>query len=188
MYYQVVSKTQAPYDARVVANTFIRIAAETNEQLTNMKLIKLVYIAHGWYLGITGTPLIAEKAQAWTYGPVIPSVYGAWQSFRGEPIDRYHFFFNPDTEEMEVATVENDADFRFLRQIWDGYGRFNAAQLSAMTHLEGTPWDAVWKARQKDGQISVIEDEDIAEYYRRLKVNRERRLAHSPTRRGEQWT
>lgn len=44
-------------EALAIANEFIDLAAEREEQLTPMKLQKLVYYAHGWWLGLTSQPL-----------------------------------------------------------------------------------------------------------------------------------
>jgi uncharacterized phage-associated protein len=63
------------YDPKAIANYFIARAAADGKRLTPLQLIKLVYIAHGWYLGLTGEPLINEPPEAWQYGPVIPSLY-----------------------------------------------------------------------------------------------------------------
>ena len=40
-----------------------------------MHVLKLVYVCHGWMLGIHGAPLITEPVEAWTYSPVVPTVY-----------------------------------------------------------------------------------------------------------------
>ena len=37
-----------------------------------MHAIKLVYLCHGWMLGIYGRSLIGEPVEAWRYGPVVP--------------------------------------------------------------------------------------------------------------------
>ena len=63
------------YDPIAVANFFIQKSIETGLEVTPMKLLKLVYIAHGWSLGLFGEPLIDEAVVAWTYGPVIPDLY-----------------------------------------------------------------------------------------------------------------
>jgi len=51
-----------------------------------MQLIKLVYIAHGWTLGLYNQPLIGKQVEAWTYGPVIPSVYHDFKHYGRDPI------------------------------------------------------------------------------------------------------
>ncbi|MFQ5632018.1 MAG: Panacea domain-containing protein, partial [bacterium] len=57
------------YDSRLIANYFIDFARKDGVAISPMKLQKLVYFAHGYYLAITGQPLIEEEIQAWRYGP-----------------------------------------------------------------------------------------------------------------------
>jgi hypothetical protein len=60
-----------------IANEFISLAKERGEPLSNMKLQKLVFIAHGWSLAILNKPLFYEDVCAWRYGPVVPKLYDA---------------------------------------------------------------------------------------------------------------
>jgi len=57
-----------------VANYFIKKSQDDGIAVTPMQLVKLVYIAHGWHLGLHHSQLLTESIQAWKYGPVIPSV------------------------------------------------------------------------------------------------------------------
>jgi len=59
-----------PLDPIIVSNYILWKRRERDT--TNLDVIKLVYLSHGWYLGIYGVPLIAEPIEAWPYGPVIP--------------------------------------------------------------------------------------------------------------------
>jgi uncharacterized phage-associated protein len=59
-----------------VARLFLEKAPTSGVQdLTPMKILKLTYLAHGWHLCYTDSPLILDQVQAWKYGPVVPSVY-----------------------------------------------------------------------------------------------------------------
>jgi len=64
-----------PLPSAAVANYFLDLGLRESIPITPLKLQKLVYFAHGWYLGFTGEPLLNEGIQAWEYGPVIPSLY-----------------------------------------------------------------------------------------------------------------
>lgn len=75
------------YDSRVVANRFLELAQERNDTLTPMQVLKLVFIAHGWTLGLLGRPLIRDEVEAWQYGPVIPALYRAVSRFRSQPVE-----------------------------------------------------------------------------------------------------
>ncbi|MBV9510077.1 MAG: DUF4065 domain-containing protein, partial [Caulobacteraceae bacterium] len=76
------------HDSRTVANRFLELARERGQMLTPMQLLKLVYIAHGWMLGLAGRPLIRDEVQAWQYGPVIPPLYNAVRSYRRDPVSQ----------------------------------------------------------------------------------------------------
>lgn len=121
------------YNPLTIANFFIKKSFENGVgDLTPMKLLKLVYISHGWYLGITKTELINEGAQAWQYGPVIPSVYYSVKKWGKTPINQ--------TVEGINNEIISDPDKQFLNKIWEVYVGYNGLQLSHLTHKEGTPW------------------------------------------------
>ncbi|WP_205760954.1 Panacea domain-containing protein [Luteolibacter luteus] len=103
-----------------------------------MKLLKLVYIAHGWHLGLTQTPLIDESVEAWRYGPVIPSLYRRFKTYGNQPI--------PVTEVAENVQLSNPERLTpFLESVWNAYKDYTGLQLSSMTHAQGTPWYQVWE-------------------------------------------
>lgn len=145
--------------AFAIANYFLQKAAESGIKLTPMKLLKLVYIAHGWHLGLTGKPLIQEEVQAWKYGPVIESLYHALKQYGNRPI--------PDSQPF-CATLKHPEDvIPILEKVWRAYSRYSGAQLSTATHREGTPWKQT--VDQSGGVIEhgmVIPDELIEGYYR----------------------
>ena len=142
------------YSPRIVANWFLARGAMEGEYFTQMKLQKLVYIAHGWSLALTGKPLINEAVEAWKWGPVIRSLYGDFVKFGALPIDE-----TPDLPDLQTKDAE------LLEEVWDVYKTFTAAQLSAMTHAAGTPWSQTFVADQK----YTIPESRIREHYQKLK-------------------
>ena len=121
-----------------------------------MKLIKLVYIAHGWHLGLTGEPLLTEPIQAWKFGPVVESIYHAFKHFGNAHI--------PKDAQVQWAALRNpDRIEPFLDRVWDAYSKYTGGQLSTITHMPDTPWSLVYK----DGQRGlVIPDEIIRQHYK----------------------
>jgi len=124
------------YNPITISNFFIQEYGQQND-ITPMRLVKLVYISHGWYLGLTGNALIDENPEAWQYGPVIPTVYHHYKSFRSNPIKNSHIRNNPCNEISETDQI-------FLRSVWEVYKSYSALDLSAMTHQVGTPWFVTW--------------------------------------------
>lgn len=150
------------YDSLVIANYFINKSFVEGAEMTNMKVLKLVYISHGWFLGANSKPLISEAPLAWEYGPVVERVYHQFKHFRGNQITKLadlnsDFMISAD----EIAPSE-EAIEGFLDAIWVGYKKFSGLELSAMTHYKGTPWD--WTVRNL-GVGSPIPQKKIEEYY-----------------------
>ncbi len=151
--------TESPF---AVANYFIGKAAATGVALTPMKLIKLVYIAHGWCLGLTGEALISESPQAWKYGPVIESLYGVYRRYGNGQI--------PASAAMPWAELRQSEKLTpLLSRVWDVYSQYTGGQLSTLTHQRGTPWDEVWNAQGGcDRRGAMIPDDLIRQHYRQL--------------------
>lgn len=124
------------YSPITISNFFIQEYGQQND-ITPMRLVKLVYISHGWYLGLTENALIDENPEAWQYGPVIPSVYHHYKSFRSSPIKNWLQFSDP-------CNYISETDQIFLRSVWKTYKDHSALDLSAMTHQVGTPWFVTW--------------------------------------------
>jgi uncharacterized phage-associated protein len=144
------------YSPKQIADFFL-FKGQTDANMTTMKLIKLVYIAHGWRLGLYNEVLITESPQAWKYGPVIPSLYDEFRKFGNKKID------------IEIAEnpIKDEELTKFLDKIWDTYKDYSALQLSAMTHESGTPWSITWeKAKQQASTFNLtIPDNLIRDNY-----------------------
>lgn len=84
----------APYDPRSIANFYVQRSLREKRPIDHMKLQKLIYFSHGYYLAATGLnggepqPLIDEFFEVWPYGPVCPSVYESFKEYGKEPIVR----------------------------------------------------------------------------------------------------
>lgn len=154
-------RPRMPANSRIVANEFIRLSAKHNRPPTPMKLMKLVYIGHGFSLGLDGLPLIREGVRAWRYGPVIPDLYQKVKVYGANPITQplRGSIFGSDRGSL----TERECDI--IRQTYDQYGHLNGIELSELTHRAGTPWSLTW---QEGGQGTVISPDLIAEYYRKL--------------------
>jgi uncharacterized phage-associated protein len=146
-----------PQDARRVAEYILWLARDA--AMTPMRLLKLAYISHGWMLAIYDKPLFQDTAEAWRYGPVIPSIYHAYKKFGGGTITDV-----PDAEPKGFSPEERD----LMSGVWDAYKKYSALQLSALTHQPETPWAIT---RTLSGAGAPISNDLIKEHYRVLAQN-----------------
>lgn len=139
------------YTPSHVANYFLALSNHESNPLTVLKLLKLCYFGYGWHLGVFGERLFDEPIEAWSHGPVIPSLYHEFKKYGRSPItvrsasleirDRtrgkskagYDLVFPsiPKRDERAHST---------LAWVWKTYSPFDAFALSNLTHRKETPW------------------------------------------------
>jgi uncharacterized phage-associated protein len=151
------AKEGAMHDSRTIADRFLDYASKDGRGLTQMQLQKLVYIAHGWKLGLVGAPLIHDEVQAWQWGPVIPRLYNAIRSYKDQPVQGPLCAGGNDVLDANEESL--------VRQIYDIYGGYSGPQLSRLTHAAGTPWALTYVPKSFGLGIS---NDKIQDHYRRL--------------------
>lgn len=152
-------------NSETVANYFLKKSFDTGIPLTQMKLLKLVYIAHGWHCGFFGSNLIDDGVEAWKYGPVIPILYRQLKHHGRSTIDSLIRGFgiagdesNPCPESLTIAVLD---------EVWRVYSGFTPLQLSNITHQPDTPWDTVWnKNGGSEHKGAIIPNKLIGEHYK----------------------
>ena len=121
-------------NVQTVADDILKLAKRRDMVLTPMQLMKLVYIAYGWYLAIYNAKLFDDRIEAWKYGPVIPNLYHVTKHFGGNIIPH---------DLIANSPVSNPDLEKFLDSIVKNYGDFSGIALSNLTHRQGTPWQQV---------------------------------------------
>ena len=117
------------------ANFLIYVTSNICDDLTNMKLNKLLYFAQGHNLKENGTPLFNETIEAWDHGPVVPEVYRHYNYAGDSPINDW----DPDS-----LSNLSDSDKSMLMDVAKEYCRYTASTLRNMTHRRKGPWDTVY--------------------------------------------
>lgn len=128
-------------DVFQVANYFIyKSIPGSRENITNLKLQKLLYFAQGDYLANHGTdnPLFEEEIKAWAHGPVVPAVYRKYSDYKFMEIDKKG---TEDiiTEIRQAEGLNNRSYLEILNQVWEKYKNHTGKELEKITHEEG-PW------------------------------------------------
>lgn len=142
------------HESIIVADRFLTLARQRDDTLTPMQLLKLVYIAHGWMLGLYGRPLVRDRIEAWQYGPVIPRLYNEVRRFRSQPVEG-PLHAGPDALDAQETSI--------IHQVYDIYGHLSGPALSRLTHAKNTPWQLTWKPKEFGLEIS---NDIIEEHYR----------------------
>ncbi len=135
-----------PTRAMAVANWFLTKSWSDGSKppCDQMKLYKLVYYAHGWYLGNCHQELFPEDVEAWPHGPVVRDLYVEFKDAGRNPIT--HLGKRLEIVDDSVKRIEPKHDGSldgFFDSIWNVYGGYTGIQLSNMTHDPGEPWTVV---------------------------------------------
>ena len=145
---------------KTVASYFIEKAGELgdgneelsgNNDLTNLKLQKLLYFAQAEHLQkYNGVPLFSEEIHAWKYGPVVPEVYN-WLKDNGSLVITE---FDADLDDTDTIPADKR---EFLDNVWDKYGNLSAWSLVQMTHKQGSAWDRIYHSDNCDRTIPLAQ-------------------------------
>lgn len=127
---------------------------DSGELISNLKLQKLLYYCQGFNLAINETPLFDEEIEAWTHGPVVPSIYRTFKHYGSGAIEV------PDQFDDTVFTP---AEIDVINEVYTVYGQFSAWRLRNLTHEEppynNTPiQDVISKAEMKRYFKSILID------------------------------
>lgn len=188
---------------KAVFNEFYKLAKEECIDITAMRGIKLVYLAHGYCLGLLGKPLIDDNVEAWSFGAVIRSLYDEVKIFGVDPVTVPILLNRTNQQDVEIIEngyanyVEgevvkaflNDNERAVINKIWDLFGEIDDDTLAHKTTAEGTPWEQVWS--ENSSGYAIISEDKLKEYYsamfikaksnfvRRAKSNNGMASAHS---------
>ncbi|EEU31057.1 toxin-antitoxin system, antitoxin component, Xre domain protein [Limosilactobacillus coleohominis 101-4-CHN] len=122
------------------------------EELTQMKVMKLLYYIQAASLSITNKRMFDNDIVAWKYGPVVEAVHEKYKGYRGIVGEI------TDEDLRDYSKLQSDATASsILNSIYDVYGYSSAYDLMRQTHRE-KPW-------KETPQSEVISDESIKNFY-----------------------
>jgi len=142
-----------------VATYFIQLAhSNLDNQITNLKLQKLVYYSQAWSMVFRHQPMFSDQIEAWRRGPVVPNLWEKYADYRNSTIPK-------PSESEEIDLVFTGEEKCVLDLVWNRYGRLSAIELSELTHKE-FPW---CYARRGIGENARSQQpillEDMESYY-----------------------
>lgn len=120
-----------------------------DEELTSMKLQKLMYYSYAYFLVFKNEKLFDSRIEKWKHGPVVSDIWHL--------TDKNEFLKKAPV----VASDLNEDQRTIVEDVFKVYGRYAAWTLSKMTHEE-TPWLTALLNHE-------IPDESIAAYFSKKK-------------------
>jgi uncharacterized phage-associated protein len=148
-----------------IANELIRLAAAEGRALDQMQLQKLVYIAHGWCLAISGEPLTGDRPEAWDVGPMYRRLANALVDWGPRPITGLtEATRKTDCQSTAIWSELNQIERNVLTSVQLNYGHYSSSQLSALTRGEDGPWASVYRTgegRFRDIPHAMIRDQFV---------------------------
>ena len=157
-----------------VANAFLKKSQKDGTIITQMKLQKLVYIAHGWMLGLSGKPLVNQEPEAWERGPVFPQLREHVKNSGSNPIgdlihendDSPFAFFSNQLRGAIITADLDEYEQLVIDHVWTRYGQMGPFDLSDLTHQPNTPWSITFE--NGDGRNCPIDNKLIRNHYSQL--------------------
>ncbi len=148
-----VAKHRRPgHDARAVANYLLRHAQENGVPVAATDLVKLVFLSHGWMLGLHHRPLIRDKVVTTSVGPMI---WGVYRGFKQQGL-------NLHKEIPSIKVVQfTEQEKKVMEDVFQRYSTKSPFELTSIITRPGTPW---YQARPY-GKFLAIPDAITREYY-----------------------
>lgn len=149
------------YSALEIAKWFLcSVDREAGDNITHLKLQKLLYYAQAWSLVLLDKPIFEDEIQAWTHGPVIPTVYSF---YAGYPYNNL-----PIPEECPSITKEYE---EVLEEVMKTYGIYEAKYLEKLTHQE-LPWQEARRNLPIEARCDIpISLKTMKEYYTEMQAS-----------------
>ena len=126
--------------------------------LTPLKLQKLLYYCQGYSLALTGKPVFEDEIEAWRLGPVVESVYHEYKRYNRKIIPYSSLESEPDETLKSI-----------IRLVLSDKRLCSGEALSQATHRE-RPWRESYKG---DYVNAVIPQELMKEYFSSELLKRE---------------
>lgn len=120
-------------------------------EVDNLKLQKLLYYCQGIHLARVDEPIFNDRIEAWTYGPVVPTVYRKYKKY-GFEIIKESIAKKIEFKNKELETID---------MVLAYYGSFSGLELVGRTHSE-SPWINAFKKSQNN----EITKEAMKEYFK----------------------
>ena len=157
---------------RVLSGLDVAAYILSKKKCTHLALEKLVYMAYADYLCKYGERLFEDKIYAFSYGPIVDSVYQTYKKSGYDHITPPQEAIDTDTDinsetkvlpaKSRILFAQNGAEkLSSIDKTIAKYGHFSARALVDITHRKGSPWDRTDSTKM----YQIISDETIKAYH-----------------------
>ena len=156
------------YPVSLIAYAFVQRGIAERNYISQLKLQKMVYFAHGYHLSQFGRPLIIEDIEAWKFGPVVPDIYIQYSIFGRSPIVETDILAYDQELRSKLKTLDSQA-WQAINYTWEATRDVSARRLSEWTHEPDGPWQKYYYAKDDgEGARKVIDNNDIQDFFRKF--------------------
>ena len=147
----------------ILSNNILKRAFKEDIPVSPMKLQKILYFVSCEYVKATDCELLSEDFCVWQYGPVLPSVYNEFRSFRGNKITEYAKDANGDSFIYNELTSPNLK--AAIDRVWTFFKQRSGPDLSRITHEDGSGWSHAFERKsQKISKEEMNADDSYRKY------------------------
>ncbi len=126
--------------ANQISNYIISLTHNNPEEnLTNMKLQKILYYLQGFHLVLFNEVLFEEEIEAWKYGPVVSQEYHTFKAYGNNSI------VVPEIQHSFDYLSDNQKNF--INKVYGYFRQFSPIKLMELTHEE-SPWQDTYGKSQ----------------------------------------
>lgn len=132
--------------ASPVVNRILRkaYAMRDDDNLTPLRMQKMLYLVCGWYQCITNEVLVDEPFIKGEFGPVMLSVQDALRKYGAQPIGDYVSDWSLEHGTFEPLFVNEGALPQFmpiLEKVWTSYQPCATGQLAVLCRQDNLAWE-----------------------------------------------
>lgn len=151
-------------ESKDIASFVVKYCAKANYFINLTKLQKLIFCCYGVALADSEIRICREHPKAWDHGPVFPQVYKLTSKNRDGFVQQLLEYPDRCKELLPGSLIE------LLHKALHIFGKYNAGQLVAWTHRDGSPWDI---CKKNIGLYHSMDDDVIKDYFREHVISKD---------------
>ena len=141
------------------------LAARSDWSLSNLELQKIIYLAHMFFLGRMGEPLVHGQFEAWDYGPVHPELYHKVKIFGADDVQNiFH----------AVGDLPRGPEREIIDEAFESLGNVGPGRLVHATHRKNGAWE---RSYMPGVRRCIIPNDEILREYQELDSGTDGRTA-----------